>query len=51
MKRISITLPKNLVNEFDDTLKQKGYNSRADGLKDAIEKYIVFLNENGQYKL
>lgn len=38
-----MTLPKKLLNEFDDVLKKNGYNSRSKGLQDAMEKYI---NEN-----
>lgn len=40
MTRISINLPDELLNEFDDVLKKKGYNSRTKGLQDAIKDYI-----------
>jgi len=35
-----MTLPKELVNELDEVLKEKGYNSRRSGLKDVIGEYI-----------
>lgn len=40
MTRIAMTLPKELVNEFDECLKKNGYNSRAKGLQDAMREYI-----------
>lgn len=40
MTRISISLQKDLVNEFDEILKQNGYKSRRNGLQDAIREYI-----------
>jgi CopG family nickel-responsive transcriptional regulator len=43
MMRVAITLPKELVEEFDECLKKNGYNSRSKGLQDAMQKYI---NEN-----
>lgn len=43
MIRIAITLPKELLNEFDYVLKKNGYTSRRKGLQYVMEKYI---NEN-----
>ncbi|OPX57740.1 MAG: nickel responsive regulator [Methanobacterium sp. PtaB.Bin024] len=40
MYRISSTLPKELINEFDRVLKKNGYTSRRKGLEDAITEYI-----------
>ncbi len=41
MMRISMSLPKNLLNEFDEVLKDRGYNSRSKGIRDALKDYIV----------
>lgn len=38
--RISMTLPKELINEFDEVLKENGYTSRSTGLQDVIKEYI-----------
>ena len=40
MIRVAMTLPKELVNEFDKFLKEKGYNSRNKGIQDAIKEHI-----------
>jgi len=40
MTRIAMTLPKELVNEFDECLKKNGYTSRAKGLQDVMREYI-----------
>lgn len=48
MKRISMSLPKKLLNDFDEVLKDRGYNSRSKGIRDAIQDYIVryeWMNE------
>ncbi len=39
--RISMSLPKKLLNEFDEVLKDRGYNSRSKGIRDALKDYIV----------
>ncbi|NYB52204.1 MAG: nickel-responsive transcriptional regulator NikR [Methanobacteriaceae archaeon] len=39
--RISMSLPKKLLSEFDDVLKDRGYNSRSKGIRDALKDYIV----------
>jgi len=41
MMRISMSLPKKLLNEFDDVLKDRGYNSRSNGIRDALKDYII----------
>mgnify|MGYP000883445699 CR=1 FL=1 len=41
MMRISMSLPKTLLNEFDEVLKDRGYNSRSKGIRDALKDYIV----------
>lgn len=39
--RISINLPDELLKEFDECLKEKGYNSRSKGIQDVINDYIT----------
>ncbi len=39
--RISMSLPKKLLNEFDEVLTDRGYNSRSKGIRDALKDYIV----------
>jgi len=41
MTRISINIEDKLLKEFDEVLKEKGYNSRVDGLQDVIKEYII----------
>jgi len=38
--RIALSLPKKLLNEFDEVLKDKGYNSRSKGIQNALKDYI-----------
>jgi len=48
MNRISISIPKKLLNDFDDILQDKGYQSRSKGIRDAIKDYIIryhWMNE------
>ncbi|MDO5850892.1 MAG: nickel-responsive transcriptional regulator NikR [Methanobacteriaceae archaeon] len=39
--RISMSLPNNLLAEFDDVLKERGYQSRSKGIRDALKDYIL----------
>ncbi|CEL24008.1 hypothetical protein [Methanobacterium formicicum] len=39
MARIAMNLPDELLNEFDEVLKENGYSSRINGLQDAIKEY------------
>jgi CopG family nickel-responsive transcriptional regulator len=41
MERISISLPEKLLEEFDRILREKGYVSRSEGIRDAIRSYIL----------
>jgi len=41
MMRISMSLPKNLLKEFDEVLQDRGYNSRSKGIRDALNDYIL----------
>ena len=38
--RIAINLPHELITEFDESLKKKGYNSRNKGLQKLMNEYI-----------
>lgn len=40
MIRLGVTVPEELLNEFDEVLKANGYNSRSKGLIMAIKEYI-----------
>ncbi len=39
--RISMSLPRKLLGEFDEVLRDRGYNSRSKGIRDALEDYII----------
>lgn len=43
--RISMSLPRELLKEFDDVLADKRYQSRSKGIRDAVKDYII------QYRL
>ena len=48
MMRISMSLPKKLLAEFDEVLKDRGYQSRSKGIRDALSDYILryqWMNE------
>lgn len=48
MMRISMSLPKEILNDFDEVLKDRGYQSRSKGIRDALKDYIVryqWMNE------
>lgn len=48
MIRISMSLPRKLLEEFDEILHDRGYNSRSKGIRDALEDYIIryqWMNE------
>lgn len=48
MMRISMSLPKKLLSDFDEVLKERGYQSRSKGIRDALQDYIVryqWMNE------
>ncbi|MCK4269773.1 MAG: nickel-responsive transcriptional regulator NikR, partial [Methanogenium sp.] len=42
LSRIGISLPKNLLDKFDDILEYRGYSSRSEGIRDAIRSYITY---------
>ncbi len=39
--RIGVSLPENLLGNFDKIILQRGYSSRSEGIRDAIRNYIV----------
>jgi len=39
--RIGVSLPKNLLEEFDNIIKSRGYSSRSEAIRDAIRNYIT----------
>lgn len=48
MMRISMSLPKKLLTDFDEVLKDRGYQSRSKGIRDALQDYILryqWMNE------
>lgn len=36
-----MSLPKKLLSNFDEVLKERGYNSRSKGIRDALQDYII----------
>lgn len=48
MMRISMSLPKEILNDFDEVLKDREYQSRSKGIRDALKDYILryqWMNE------
>lgn len=41
INRIGVSLPENLLKNFDDIILKRGYSSRSEGIRDAIRNYIV----------
>jgi len=42
LSRIGISLPKNLLDKFDEIINARGYSSRSEGIRDAIRTYITY---------
>jgi len=42
LSRVGISLPKNLLDKFDEVLDLRGYSSRSEGIRDAIRTYITY---------
>jgi CopG family nickel-responsive transcriptional regulator len=43
-----MSLPKEVLTEFDEVLEKRGYNSRSKGIRDALKDYILryqWMNE------
>lgn len=46
--RISMSLPRELLKEFDEVLNHRRYQSRSKGIRDAVKDYIIrykWMNE------
>jgi CopG family nickel-responsive transcriptional regulator len=41
LSRIGISLPENLLEQFDTIIGMRGYSSRSEGIRDAIRAYIT----------
>ncbi|MDD1674403.1 MAG: nickel-responsive transcriptional regulator NikR [Methanomicrobiales archaeon] len=41
LSRIGISLPKHLLDKFDEIITMRGYSSRSEGIRDAIRSYIT----------
>lgn len=41
IKRVSLTLPQNLLNELDRSLKAQGYASRSEAVRDAVRDFLA----------
>jgi CopG family nickel-responsive transcriptional regulator len=44
LSRISISLPESLLEKFDMIIKNRGYSSRSEGIRDAIRGYIRYYD-------
>ncbi|HVP94265.1 MAG TPA: nickel-responsive transcriptional regulator NikR [Methanoregulaceae archaeon] len=42
LSRVGISLPKKLLDKFDEIINYRGYSSRSEGIRDAIRSYITF---------
>ena len=46
--RISMSLPRKLLQDFDEVLHDRGYQSRSKGIRDALKDYVLryqWMNE------
>jgi Predicted transcriptional regulators containing the CopG/Arc/MetJ DNA-binding domain and a metal-binding domain len=43
LSRVGISIPKNLLDRFDEVLDLRGYSSRSEGIRDAIRTYITYF--------
>lgn len=41
MIRISISLPRKFLHDFDEVLHARGYKSRSKGIRDAVKDYML----------
>ena len=44
LSRIGISLPESLLDKFDVIIKNRGYSSRSEGIRDAIRGYIRYYD-------
>ncbi|RLG21032.1 nickel-responsive transcriptional regulator NikR [Methanosarcinales archaeon] len=40
LTRIGVSLPETLLSRFDKIIRERGYSSRSEGIRDAIRTYI-----------
>jgi CopG family transcriptional regulator, nickel-responsive regulator len=50
LSRIGISLPKNLLDKFDEIINYRGYSSRSEGIRDAIRSYITYYKWMSEIK-
>lgn len=50
LSRIGISLPKNLLDKFDEIINYRGYSSRSEGIRDAIRSYITYYKWMSEVK-
>lgn len=39
--RLGVSLPKNLLDQFDKIISSRGYSSRSEAIRDAVRNYIL----------
>jgi CopG family nickel-responsive transcriptional regulator len=44
LSRIGVSLPENLLEKFDVIIRNRGYSSRSEGIRDAIRSYIRYYD-------
>ena len=42
MTKAAISIPRDLLKHFDRIVKEKGFLSRSDAIRDAVRKYIQY---------
>ena len=50
LMRIGVSLPDDLLNNFDEIIKLRGYSSRSEAIRDAITTYITYSEWMGDIK-
>lgn len=41
LKRIGVSIPEELLERFDESVEDRGYDSRSEALRDAVRDFIV----------
>lgn len=41
LQRFGVSMPKMLMDDFDDLIEQKGYNNRSEAIRDLVRKAIL----------
>jgi CopG family nickel-responsive transcriptional regulator len=42
LTRIGVSMPENILTKFDTIIKQRGYSSRSEGIRDTLRTYINY---------